>query len=229
MDSTRRAVIGRWLDNVDPSYDLIFTAENINLIDVHLPVTPPESSPTETFHQTKRLCTRTGSLITSLSTPSHPQSGASGTPTSSSRRQQTICPYRVKVSLTSTISRVIYLHESSEPVPDTAKELLAYLDRDDDTWAPAEEEVARLLQASRKCTVDMCNACSWLIDAVQPLLKAAIGNLPLEVWSVYELSLKAAFWSPVADMFVGRQTQLTRNTNPNALPAMAISGKSILF
>ncbi|KAL4931263.1 uncharacterized protein BDV17DRAFT_256380 [Aspergillus undulatus] len=184
MDNIKRAAIDKWLDTVDPSYDLTFAAENINSIDAHLLETPPETSPSETLHQTKILCTRTDSLMTSISSPSYPRSAASMTPTSGSRRQRTVCPYRVKASLTSTTPRVTYLHESSESVPGAAKEVLSYLVEDDDTWEPAEEDVAGLLQASRKCTVDMCNACSWLIDAVQPLLKTAIGNLPLEVWSV---------------------------------------------
>ncbi|KAL4943476.1 hypothetical protein BDV06DRAFT_211044 [Aspergillus oleicola] len=183
MDNTKRAAIDRWLDTVDPSSDSKFTAEKINSINARLPVTPPATSPTETFYRTKRLCTRTD-YLTSITSPSHTRSTASVAPTSSSRRQRTICPYRAKASLTSTAPRVTYLHESSEPIPDAAKEVPAYLVRDDDTWEPAEEDVAKLLQASRKCTVDMCNKCSWLIDSVQPLLKAAIGNLPLEVWNV---------------------------------------------
>ncbi|KAL4757978.1 uncharacterized protein BDW70DRAFT_170901 [Aspergillus foveolatus] len=98
--------------------------------------------------------------------------------------QRTICPYRVKASLTSTTPRVTYLRESSEPIPAATKEVLAYLVRDDNTWEPAEEDIAKLLEASRKCTVNLCNAGTWLIDSVQPLLKTAFGNLPLEVWSV---------------------------------------------
>ncbi|KAL3429819.1 hypothetical protein BDV09DRAFT_189796 [Aspergillus tetrazonus] len=115
-----------------------------------------------------------------LLSPSLIRSAASVTPTSSSRRQRTICPYRVKTSLTSTTPRVTYLHESSEPIPDAVKEVLAYLARDDNTWGPAEEDIAELLEAWRKCTVSLCNAGTWLIDSVQPLLKTAFGNLPLE-------------------------------------------------
>ncbi|KAL4740701.1 hypothetical protein BDV11DRAFT_184683 [Aspergillus similis] len=184
MDKTKRAAIDLWLDTVDTSSDSKFAAENINSIDTHPPVTPPATSPTETFHRTKRLCAGTDSLMTSISSPSHTRSVASVTPTSSSRRQRTICPNSMKASLKSTTPRVTYLHESSGPIPDAAKEVLTYLVRDDNTWEPAEEDIAKLLQASRKCTVDMCNARSWLIDSAHPFLKTAIGNLPLEVWSV---------------------------------------------
>ncbi|KAL4782622.1 hypothetical protein BJX76DRAFT_349255 [Aspergillus varians] len=122
--------------------------------------------------------------MTSITSPSHRQLAASVTPTSSSRRQRTVCPYRVKASLTGTAPRVIYLHGSSEQVPDAAKELLAYLAKEDDTWEPAEEDAAGLFQASRKCSVDMCNQFSWLMNSVQPILKTSIGNLPLEVLGV---------------------------------------------
>ncbi|KAL4747447.1 hypothetical protein BDW72DRAFT_15547 [Aspergillus terricola var. indicus] len=189
MNGMKRAAISKWLDTVDNPSDSKNAGENINFIDTHLPVTPPATSPTEAFLRTKKPCTERDFSMTSISSPSLTRSAASVTPTSSSRRQRTIYPYRVRASLTSTTPRITYLHESSEPITDAAKEVLAYLVEDDNTWEPAEEDIAKLLQASRKCTVDMCNAGSWLIDSVRPLLRTAVDNLPLE-FGVYTVDPK---------------------------------------
>ncbi|KAL4817702.1 hypothetical protein BDW67DRAFT_24833 [Aspergillus spinulosporus] len=133
-----------------------------------------------TFHWTTRLCTETDSLACSVCSPSHTRPATSVDPSSSIRTQRSTFPYRVKASLASTTPRITYLYEPPEPIPDATKEVLAYLVRDDNTREPAEEGIAKLLQVSRRFTVDMCNAGSWLIDSVQPFLETAIGNLPLE-------------------------------------------------
>ncbi|KAE8147228.1 hypothetical protein BDV25DRAFT_142949 [Aspergillus avenaceus] len=172
MDNTKRAFINRWLETINPSFNSKFTAKKIYAADTHLLVAP-----------VKRLCTRTGSM-TSINSPPHTQSATTATSSSSNRRQQALCPYRVKANLKNTTPHVTYLHESCELVPDAAKDVLTFLVNDDDTWVPEEEDVAKLLKASQKCTADMCNACSWLIDLIQPLLRTAIDDLSLEVWSV---------------------------------------------
>ena len=112
-----------------------------------------------------------------------PSTAPSASATSRSERSRSSSPSRVKAELARATPKIVFVHESKDPESLAAKELLATLTEDaDDT--EREEVTRKISAASCQCVTELRSEGSWVNKVAVPLLEAAIGDLPLECWSM---------------------------------------------
>lgn len=163
------------------------------------PTTPPLTP--EGQHKRKRTDSEFESSI-SQPEPAKKPRGADSTPASvhllddtspllppssvasRSVRSRSSSPDKVKGELAAATPRIIYIRENGDPGASAAKELLATLTADTEFFGN-QEAIQNIYTASDKCAAESRSEGSWLYKVAIPLLEEAIGNLPLECWSVY--------------------------------------------
>ncbi|OJJ31652.1 hypothetical protein ASPWEDRAFT_45621 [Aspergillus wentii DTO 134E9] len=197
MDQDQKAAIQRWVDHVTVSQD-----ESLSAHDHHIPTPSSTSLP---LHQGQKRKT------TSISQMAHPDPlkrirlsdadrrrstlGAlsdnitlspsqTGSNSNTSRsRPRSSSPTRVKDDLSFASPRVSFVHESTDPGKEV-KDLLSFLMDDSSPWEADTTEIQNITAASCKCAIQLRSEGSWVIEVARPLLQLAIGEQPLECWSV---------------------------------------------
>ncbi|KAJ5706416.1 hypothetical protein N7536_002105 [Penicillium majusculum] len=103
--------------------------------------------------------------------------------TSQGERARPSSPSRVKAELAAASPRVVYIHESADPTSLAASQLLAILTQDSE-FHDIHDVARKVSNASCQCAFELRSKGSWVNKVALPLLEGAIGELPLECWSV---------------------------------------------
>lgn len=112
-----------------------------------------------------------------------PSTAPSTSATSRSERSRSSSPNRVKAELARATPKIVFVHESNDPESLAAKELLTTLTEDAD-HTEREEVTTKISAASCQCMTELRSEGSWINKVAMPLLEEAIGDLPLECWSM---------------------------------------------
>lgn len=102
-------------------------------------------------------------------------------------RSRSSSPSRVRTELQSATPRIIYLNENQDPGSEAAKQLLTNL-MDDSEFIGDQRAMRNICTTSCKHMTALAPESYWVIDVAVPLLKEAIGNLPLTHFIVYVLA-----------------------------------------
>ncbi|KAL2812681.1 hypothetical protein BDW59DRAFT_36804 [Aspergillus cavernicola] len=194
MDDMKRATIKQWIESIlhpaigakprrriDQNENAFPTSQQKRKRDsTEESLTMPDFEPPKRLRPPDNDDASTPPLRNDVSIPP-------STATASSRqRQRSSSPKRIKAGLKQASPAIKYLPSVMDPENDAAKELFSYLAHDDEPnpWQPGILEVAKLSEASSKCKVELRSEGSWVIQVAWPLLQLAVGELPLDCWSV---------------------------------------------
>lgn len=103
---------------------------------------------------------------------------------SRSGRPSLYSPSRVRAELQGATPKIIYLNEIEDPGSPAAEELLATLTKDAE-FIGNERAMRNIYTTSCKHMTASAPESYWLVDVAVPLLKEAIGDLPLMHLIVY--------------------------------------------